>query len=170
MKRCSAWVAASALALAFGYSPAAGAAGPVFFTVPVDDVFTFNECAFPVEGHTQGAIRVHDFLDSEGNLVREIANFSLRISYTNAITGESVILRSTGPNILEVNSDNSATLKAIGLLARVVSPGQGLLGLQAGRLVLFFTDPADLDPDVLFEAGPHDENAEIDAAICQALG
>lgn len=94
----------------------------------------------------------------------------MNITYTNSLTGESVTLLSTGPNILQVNPDNSANLLAIGLLARIVVPGQGLLAVQAGKLSLFFTDPSDQDPDVLFEAGPHDENTAVDAAICQAIG
>jgi hypothetical protein len=32
--------------------------------------------------------------------------------------------------------------------------------------VLFFTDPGDEEPDVLFEAGPQDD---LDAALCEAL-
>ena len=169
MRRSFATILASIIALALGHSPAVRAAGPVIFTVPLDEVSTFEACSFPVESHITGAIRVHDFVD-EGNLVREIANYHLKISYTNSLTGESVTFPSTGPNILQVNPDNSANLLAIGLLARIVVPGQGLLAVQAGKLSLFFTDPSDQDPDVLFEAGPHDENTAVDAAICQAIG
>lgn len=170
MRRSFASILASIIALALGHSPAVRAAGPVIFTVPLDEVSTFEACNFPVESHITGAIRVHDFVDEEGNLVREIANYNLNITYTNSLTGESVTLLSTGPNILQVNPDNSANLLAIGLLARIVVPGQGLLAVQVGKLSLFFTDPSDQDPDVLFEAGPHDENTAVDAAICQAIG
>jgi len=44
-----------------------------------------------------------------------------------------------------------------------------LLAVQTGKLVLFFTDPSDDEPDVLFEAGPHDDDTAVNAAICQAI-
>ena len=49
-------------------------------------------------------------------------------------------------------------------------PGQGLLAVQVGTIHLFFTGPDDQDPDVTFEAGRHDEDADVTAALCQALG
>lgn len=169
MRRSSACVLASIIALALGHSPGVRAAGPDVFSVPVDETSSFEACDFPVENHTTGAIRIHDFFDEQGNLVREVANYNLKITYTNSLTGESVTSRSAGPDILQVNPDNSANLLSIGLLARIVLPGQGLLAVQTGRLVLFFTDPGDQEPDVLFEAGPHDDDTAVDAAICQAI-
>ena len=167
MRRSSACVLASIIALALGHSPGVRAAGPDVFSVPVDDTSSFEACDFPVENHTTGAIRIDDFFDEQGNLVREVANYNLKITYTNSLTGESVTSRSAGPDILQVNPDNSANLMSIGLLARIVLPGQGLLAVQTGRLVLFFTDPGDQEPDVLFGAGPHDENTSTRS---QALG
>ena len=155
----------SIAALALGH--VARAAGPEVFTVPVDDSFAVDACAFPVDGHAQGAIRIHDFFDTQGNLVREISNYNLKFTYTNPASGATVTSRSVGPDILRINQDGSATLFSIGLLARIITPGEGLLAVQVGRLGLFFTDPGDVDPDLTFEAGPHD--TDVDAAICQAL-
>ena len=46
-------------------------------------------------------------------------------------------------------------------------PGRAV---QVGTVHLVFTDPADEDPEVTFEAGRHDEDAAVTAALCQALG
>ena len=133
MRRSSACVLASIIALALGHSPGVRAAGPAVFTVPVDETSSMEACDFPVENHTTGAIRIHDFFDEQGNLVREIANYNLKITYTNSLTGESVTSRSAGPDILQVNPDNSANLLSIGLLARIVVPGQDCWRRRPGR-------------------------------------
>ena len=146
---------------------AAGSTGPDNFTVQVDDSMSFNDCGFTIESHVKGFIRVHDFLDEEGNLVREIANFNLKVTYTNPETGETLSSRSVGPDILTVNEDGSATVASIGIIARIVVPGEGLLVAQVGKIVFFFTDPEDEEPDVIFVAGPHED---LLAALCEALG
>ena len=102
--------------------------------------------------------------------MREIANFNLKTTYTNPATGDALTSISAGPDKLNVNEDGSATIASIGIIARIVAPGQGLLAVQVGTIHLFFTGPGDEDPEVTFEAGPHDEDADVTAALCHALG
>jgi hypothetical protein len=170
MRRHLVWAVVAIVGLGPGIGSPARAAGPDFFLVPVDDSFSLDDCGFTIEGRTTGSIKVHDFLDEQGNLVREIANFNLKTTYTNPATGDTLTSISAGPDKLTVNEDNSATLASIGIVARIVAPGQGLLAVQVGTIHLFFTDPGDEDPEVTFEAGRHDEDADVTAALCQALG
>jgi hypothetical protein len=170
MRRHFVWAVVAIVALGPGIGSSARAAGPDVFTVPVDETSSFDACDFPVDVRTTGAIKVHDFFDQQDNLVREIANFNLKFTYTSRLTGDTVTSISAGPDKLTVNGDNSATVASIGILGRIVVPGQGLLAVQVGTIHLFFTDPGDDNPEVTFEAGRHDEAAAVDAAVCQALG
>ena len=153
-----------------GIGSSARAAGPDFIVVSVDDSFLLDDCGFTIEGRTTGSIRIHDFFDTQGNFVREIANFNLKTTYTNPATGDTLTSISAGPDKLTVNEDGSATIASIGIIARIVAPGKGLLAVQVGTIHLFFTGPDDEEPDVTFEAGPHDEDADVTEALCQALG
>jgi hypothetical protein len=83
------------------------------------------------------------------------------------ITGvdETVATPDVGVDKVTIAADGSATVAVIGLIARIVVPGEGLVGAETGRLVLVFEGPGDEEPDVLFKAG-HDDVA---AAICAAL-
>jgi hypothetical protein len=170
MRRHLVWAVVAIVGLGSSIGSPARAAGPDFFVVPVDDSFSLDDCGFTIEGRTTGSIRVHDFFDEQGNFVREIANFNLKTTYTNPATGDKLTSISAGPDKLTVNDDGSATLASIGIVARIVAPGQGLLAVQVGTIHLFFTGPDDQDPDVTFEAGRHDEDADVTAALCQALG
>ena len=47
----------------------------------------------------------------------------------------------------------SATVTLTGLSGHLIVPGQGVVAQDSGRIVLFFEDPEDQEPDVLFESG-----------------
>jgi hypothetical protein len=147
--------------------PSARAAAPSIFTIPIDESFSFDDCGFTIEGRTTGFIREHVFFDEEGNVVRVIDNFALKISYTNPETDETLTIPIAGPDIITLNADGSATVASIGIITRIVVPGEGLVAAQVGTIVLFFSDPEDVDPDVIFVAGPHE--GDIFAALCDAL-
>jgi hypothetical protein len=154
------------MAAPFAVTSAVLAAKPVIITEPVDETVTIACDGFTLERHVTGTVRHRLVDDSAGNPVREIHTISLRHRVTNLATGESVSTRDVGVDRVAINPDGSATVAVIGLVGRVVMPGQGLLAADLGRLVLLFESPEDQDPDVLFEAGRHDD---IDAAFCAAL-
>ena len=153
------------LGAAVAVSPAA--AGPLHFTFPIDETFSVDGCGFPVEGRTTGFIREHVFFDAEGNAVRVIDTFSLKITYTNLETGETLGTVAAGPDLITIHADNSATIASIGIVSKLVVEGQGVVAASIGRVVFFFTDPDDLDPDVLFVAGLH--GGDFLSALCEAL-
>lgn len=154
-------VATAALALA----GAAGAAKPVIFTEEIDDFLPGAvDCGtVALDVAVQGAVTVHEFADGD-----TIANFRLRITWTNPVTGASLWSPSVGPDITRLNPDGSATIDVVGIIVRVVVPGQGLVAAQIGSVTFSFDSPTDTEPDVTF-AGPHDTDEEIDAAVCAAL-
>ena len=145
----------------------AGAVAPDNFTVEVDESFSFDDCGFTIEGRTTGFVKVHVFFDKAGNSVGVINNFALKVTYTNPETGETLTTPVVGPDIITFQDDGSETVASIGIIARIVVPGEGLVAAQIGKIVFFFTDPEDEEPDVIFVAGPHDGN--ILAALCEAL-
>jgi hypothetical protein len=150
--------------------PGAAAAGkPTFETIPIDesgpDEFLTEACGFPVEFGVAGTVKV-SVREGRGGTVYEITRVRLTRSFTNAETGETVTTRDVGVDKVTIAADGSATVAVIGLIARIVVPGEGLVGAETGRLVLFFEGPGDEEPDVLFKAG-HDD--DVDAAICAAL-
>ncbi len=146
----------------------AGAEGLDNFTFPVDELFSLDCGSFTIEGHVEGFIRVHRFFDKEGNFVRRISNFALKVTYTNPETGETLTTPSVGPDIFTLHEDGSRTIASIGIIERVVVPGEGLVAAQIGKIVFFFTGSGDLEPEVIFEAGQHE--GDILAALCEALG
>jgi hypothetical protein len=170
MRRSFLFVTLTSIAVLVGVmttvSPARAAA-PENFTVEVDDSFSFDDCGFTIEGRITGFLRVHTFFDQEGNVVMAINNFSLKITYTNPETGETLTYPIVGPDIVTLHEDGSATIASIGIITRVGVPGGGLVAAQIGNIVFFFTDPADEEPDVIFLAGPH--GGDELAAVCEAL-
>jgi hypothetical protein len=141
------------------------AAKPEFFTIPVDDTLAFGECdGFTVIEHVQGKIKVSTHFDKDGSFSMEIVRFSLRHTYTNSETGASVRSQDVGIDKLTVNEDGSGTAAVIGIVARVVVAGEGLVFAHLGRIVFDL-----VTGDVLFEAGRHDDFADVLPALCAAL-
>lgn len=146
------------------YTPAL-AGKPDMITIPVDDTVVFGECAgFSVIEHVQGTIKVSFHTDKDGNPVMELARFSLRHTYSNSETGASLSSQDVGIDKITFNQDGSGTVAVIGIVARIVIPGQGLVFAHLGRIVL------DLETgEVLFEAGRHDDFADLLSVLCSAL-
>ena len=153
-----------ALVAALGLAGASVSADPpVNLTVPVDTSFSFDDCGFTVEAHVGGHVRLHLFPDEVGRV--EMDNYNFHITYTNPATGETLQSLSVGPDIFFVDTEDSVTRASMGIIERIVVPGEGLVAAQVGRLVILFAPG--LPPEVLFEAGQHD--GDILGAICAAL-
>ena len=146
------------------YTPAL-AAKPELITIPVDDTLVFGECAgFTVIEHVEGTIKVSTHFDRNGNVVMEIARFRLRHTYSNSETGASLTSQDVGIDKITLNQDGSGTVAVIGIVARIVVPGEGLVFAHLGRIVF------DLETgEVLSVAGPHDDFADLLPVLCSAL-
>jgi len=109
-------------------------------------------CPFAIDVHVVGDIRFTQFLDAEGNVIRELTVFP-RFRITFSANGKSITTVSTAVEHGTVNPDGSATVAVTGLQGHIIVGGGPPLAADVGRLVLFFTGPEDEDPDVLFQAG-----------------
>jgi hypothetical protein len=141
------------------------AAKPEFITIPVDDTLEFGECdGFTVIEHVQGKIKVSTHFDKDGSFAMEIARFSLRHTYSNSETGDSVRSQDVGIDKVTIDEDGSGTVAVIGIVARIVVPGEGLVFAHLGRIVFDA-----VSGEVVFEAGRHDDFADLLPALCAAL-
>lgn len=141
------------------------AAKPVIETVPVDETNVINCKGFEVNESVEGTIKIRSFFEN-GEIVREIVTFSLVHTFTNPDTGESVSSPDVGVDFVRIAEDGSVTVMIIGIVGRFTVPGEGLIVADIGRVVLFFEGPEDEEPDVLFDAGKHQD---LTAAVCKAL-
>jgi hypothetical protein len=142
------------------------AAKPDSFTIPVDDLVTVGDCGgFELMEHIEGTIRVSEHVDRDGNFVMSLSRFSLHHTYINSVTGDTLRTPDVGLDKVTVNEDGSGTVAVIGIVGRIVIPGEGLVFAHLGRIVF------DLETDaVVFEAGRHDDFGELFALLCEALG
>jgi hypothetical protein len=154
-----------ALLLAVWASPAF-AAPPEFTVINVDESDVFLDCGdFEVVQTVTGTIRISNRTTAKGTEI-QISRYSLHETYTNSETGQSISTPDVGIDKITFNTDGSSTLVIVGLIGRIVVPREGLVAASAGRAVLYFSDPADIEPDVVFEAGPSDD---VVGALCTAL-
>jgi hypothetical protein len=151
-------------ALALALAGTAVAAKPVITTVPIDETSVIKCQGFRLEESVQGTIKIRSFSEN-GQIVREVVSVSLTHTVTNK-AGESLSTPDVGVDFVRINPDGSATVAVVGLVGRITVPGEGLIAADVGRVVLFFESPADEEPDVIFEAGKHDD---LTAALCEAL-
>ena len=141
------------------------AAKPEMFTIPVDDTFVIEGCdGFSVIEHVQGKVKFSTHFDKNGNFVMEIARFSLRHTYTNSETGASLFTPDVGIDKTVINEDGSGTTAVIGIVSRIIVPGEGPVFRHLGRIVFDVNTG-----DVVFEAGQHDDFAGLLPALCSAL-
>lgn len=149
---------------------AASAAGkPEATRIEVDDTVPGSiDCgSYHLDEHVFGHVILRTFFKN-GELVMELNNFALKHTISNPTTGEALTTPDVGADHFKIARDGSATMAVIGIVARVVVPGQGIVAGEVGKVTFFFTDPADTEPDVSF-AGIHDGFDAIDAALCAAL-
>jgi len=143
----------------------AEAAKPFILKVPVDVIDTFNDCGFTVIEHTEGFFTIHVFFDTNGNPRMEIDTFALTEIFTNPANSISLSTPNVAPDIITFQQDGSATLASIGLIARIVIKGQGVIVAQVGKIVFTFDADGNFT-GVAFEAGKH---PDLLPALCAAL-
>ena len=153
------------LLLSFTLVTSVFAAKPDIFTIPVDDTFMLGECdGFSVIEHVEGRVKISTHFDQDGNFTMEIIRFSLRHTYTNSVTGESLTSPDVGIDKVVVHEDGSGEVNVIGIVGRIVVPGEGVVLAHLGKIVF------DLNTgEVLFVGGPHDDLGELLPVLCSAL-
>jgi len=153
---------------ALAVASAAWAARPDAMRIEVDETtLGAIDCGtYKLDEREFGHVILREFL-KDGELVMSLNNFALKHTISNPTTGESVTTPDVGADHFMVAKDGTATLAIIGIVARVVVPGEGIVAGEIGRVTLFFEFPGDV-PDVSV-AGIHDGFSAIDAALCAAL-
>lgn len=171
--RCARIVRRASVGLLAALALAASASGakPEIVTIEVDatDTGAIQCQGFRLDVSVEGQIKVRSFFEN-GVLVREITSVSLTRTATNPETGESVFTPDVGVDFLRVEENGSATLMIVGLVTRIVLPNQGLVFADVGLLKLFFESPSDTEPEVVLQAGKHEEDTDqVAALLCEAL-
>lgn len=135
----------------------AAAGKPSHAVIVIDDVFTIpaapaGPCAFAIDGHATGLIKTTEFTDAAGNLTRVISAFPMaRVTFS--ANGKSVSTPTPSVEHITFNPDGSATVTITGLSGHLITGGGPPLAADVGRVVFFFTDPDDEEPDLVFQAG-----------------
>ena len=147
---------------------AAATAAPVRTVIVIDDTgYATNSsarCGFDIVLHTEGTIRIQDSHDRDGELTRSLVTYpGLTYTFINEATLESVTSVSPDPEHYAWNADGSFTMVVTGLIMHWVVPGEGVLGADAGRLVVTVA----ADGTVTEEDSGHQEPRF--PALCQIL-
>jgi len=159
---CSLLVGAVALGLALA-TPAM-AAEPTTFVFTVDN-FTWTDdlCGFPITHVENGTGKVTVFFDEQGNPVKSIDTDMSRFTITASANGKTLVSNEPTVLILDLEANRLAEL---GLIASFHVPGQGVILLAAGRLVVVPTGAPPTPADVLAVDGPHQPIEGDVAAYC----
>jgi hypothetical protein len=124
---------------------------------------------FTVSYHYDVVRTITEFVDNDGNVLREVIEAHFVGTATNDTSGKA--LPADGERHI-VWDFVAGTWTETGTLRHVAVPGSGVVLLQSGRIV--YPLPAVPQPDVipkieLFEAGPHDVFEGDYAEFCAAL-
>ena len=140
---------------------------PVITVIQIDDTIPdAGLCAFPVQAHFKATL--HDIFrfDQNGNPLSDSLHFAnASVTFTNVANGKSFSTRAPSTLRVDFKPDGSITVTIVGLTAAITVPGQGVIFLQAGKIVF---DGAVGGP-ILFQAGPQDLFSGNTQALCAAL-
>jgi hypothetical protein len=87
-----------------------------------------------------------------------------RHTFTNSETGATLSSPDIGIDKTTISQDGSTIVASMAFETRVVVPGEGLVYARIGKIV-FNANTG----EVLFEAGQHDDTADLLPALCSAL-
>jgi len=150
-------------ALALGLVASAKAAPSMFvFTV---DHFTTTDglCGFPITHVENGTGKVTVFFDQQGNPTKAISTDMGHFTITASANGKTLI--SNEPTVQIVNFVAN-TVAQLGLIVAFHVPGEGVILLAAGRLVVVPTGVPPTPVDVIAIDGPHQPIEGDVAAYC----
>jgi hypothetical protein len=152
---------------------AAVAGQPTMERVPIDDVgihedFLSDACGFDVWFDGSGHITFRLFTDADGNPLREVNNYAIRVDYYSEFGALSTV--DIGPDRVTYNADGSITNYITGNVQPIQAPGEGRVYSDVGWTQLLITFPEEGDPifEVVSTAGQHwGDSVEV---ICELLG
>jgi hypothetical protein len=105
------------------------------------DPFLSEHCGFTVQVHIDG--KVVQFADGTEIPVRDL------ITFTNLSTGKSISIRVTGPAQFTQTTEGNIRTTVIsfqGNDGQIVVPGQGVVAIQAGRVVYVLIEDISTEP------------------------
>ena len=153
-------------------SPVA-AAKPQMERVDIDDhavdEFLTGVCGYEIFADVTGHIIFRLFTDDEGNPVRELNNFGVKLRLSSA--WGSLKLVDVGVDRVTFNEDGSITQVIVGNVQSIQLPGQGRVYSDVGQTTLLVTFPDPEGPPVvelIRQAGQHSDIDHVDV-ICEAL-
>lgn len=104
--------------------------------------------------------RVTTFFDNDGNPVR----VQVHVTYNGTLINSVIGLTLRDPSHLTLMADlQEGTTTHMGLAFAITVPGEGIVVLDAGKLVF------DAEGNVIFEGGSHDFLDEGETLFCAAL-
>jgi hypothetical protein len=150
------------------FAPAALADPPDSVThTDFDSTRTIDVCGFPVVLHSEGVFTVWNYLDDEGNVVRQRLHVerAFTVTWSNPANGKSISSVLGGPVFNVFGADGSLTQTVAGRERLFIARGEGPIASQVGRIV-FVVDAAG-NETVPFVAGPWD--LDITPELCAYL-
>jgi hypothetical protein len=135
MRRSIALLLVAALALAAASSATAGK--PVVTFPPFPGFTDTSICGYPIDISFEGTVKDILFLDQNGVPKREIQTFgNFIVTFTHG--SKSLSTGAPAPTIITFDAAGQVeTVVIVGLNAAVTIPRQGVVLLDAGRVVLF---------------------------------
>jgi hypothetical protein len=161
------FLVASLLAAAV-FAPAALADPPDVVThTNFDSTRTIDVCGFPVVLHSEGVFTVWNYLDENGNVIRQRLHVerAFTVTWSNPANGKSISSVLGGPVFNVFGPDGSLTQTVAGRERLFIARGEGPIASQVGRIV--FVVDAEGNETVPFVAGQWD--LDITPELCAYL-
>ena len=153
-------------------APVNAAGKPVMERIAVDDTFVdeflSEACGVEVTTHVGGHVILRQFLDADGNAVREVNNYALSETFESANGRIRVV--DVGVDRVTYLADGSIIQVVIGNVQSIQIPGQGRVYSDVGQITLHITFDENGDPifELTSQHGQHDDD-QLEA-ICSILG
>jgi len=145
MRRLITFAVTFTVLAAAAISPVA-AAKPFMETIVIDEHFVESGlCQFDVTVDVSGRIRFAVFFDKDGDVVKEVNNFAIMVSYS--ANGETVNVVDTGVDLVKFDADGSFTVAVTGNLQLATDAGTGVISGAAGRTLLLLTPTGEVDEE-----------------------
>jgi hypothetical protein len=140
--------------------------------VPIDDVgvhddFLSDACGFDVWFDGSGHITFRLVSDADGNPLREVNNYAVRVGYSSEFGSLSTV--DVGPDRVTYEADGSITVFTTSNIQSLIAPGEGRVYSDVGWTQLRITFPDEGDPVVEFVAAAGQHWGDSVEVICGLL-